>query len=59
VSNLSRMHFEQLASILKVQKADPYMIRAIAYFCANHNENFDYEKFYLASGLDDTTESLI
>ena len=53
------MHFEQLASILKVQKADPYMIRAIAYFCANHNENFDYEKFYLASGLDDTTESLI
>ena len=53
------MHFEQLASILKVQKADPYMIRAIAYFCANHNENFDYEKFYEASGLDDTTESLI
>jgi|TARA_R100000808_G_scaffold2093_1_gene8830 hypothetical protein len=50
---MSRKHFEQLASIMKVQKADPYMIRAIAYFCANHNENFDYEKFYEASGLDE------
>ena len=59
MSNLSRMHFEQLATILKVQEADPFMIRAIAYFCANHNEKFDYEKFYEASGLDDTTESLI
>jgi hypothetical protein len=59
MSNLSRMHFQELARILKVQKADPYMIRAIAYFCANHNENFDYEKFYEASGLDDSTESLI
>ena len=58
MSNLTRMHFKELARILKVQKADPYMIRAIAYFCANHNENFDYEKFYEASGLE-TTETLI
>jgi hypothetical protein len=49
--SLSRKHFEHLASILKVQEADPYMIRAIAYFCAEYNENFDYEKFYDASGL--------
>tara|TARA_R110002020_G_scaffold378150_1_gene589211 strand:- start:1929 stop:2063 length:135 start_codon:yes stop_codon:yes gene_type:complete len=34
-----------------VQEADPYMIRAIAYFCADYNDNFDYEKFYEASGM--------
>ena len=49
--SLSRKHFQELATILKVQEADPYMIRAIAYFCANHNENFDYENIYDASGL--------
>ena len=49
---MTRKHFKQLAQILKIQKADPYMIRAIAYFCAGENENFDYEKFYEASGLD-------
>ncbi len=49
--SMSRKHFEKLASIMKVQRADPYMIRAIAYFCAEQNENFDYEKFYEASGL--------
>ena len=54
MSNLSRMHFRELARILKVQKADPYMIRAIAYFCANHNANFDYEKFYEACGLEES-----
>ena len=48
---MSRKNFEKLASIMKVQRADPYMIRAIAYFCAEQNENFDYEKFYEASGL--------
>tara|TARA_Y100000310_G_scaffold202678_1_gene202921 strand:+ start:245 stop:406 length:162 start_codon:yes stop_codon:yes gene_type:complete len=51
--SLSRKHFQELATILKVQEADPYMIRAIAYFCANHNEQFDYGKFYEASGLKD------
>ena len=49
--SMSRKHFEKLASIMKVQRADSYMIRAIAYFCAEQNENFDYEKFYEASGL--------
>ena len=49
--SLSRQHFERLASILKVQEADPYMIRAIAYFCAEYNDNFNYEKFYEASGM--------
>jgi hypothetical protein len=48
---MSRKHFKQLAQILKIQKADPYMIRAIALFCAGENENFDHEKFYEASGL--------
>ena len=48
---MSRKHFKQLAQILKIQKADPYMIRALAYFCAGHNEHFNYEKFYEASGL--------
>ena len=50
---MTRKHFKQLAQILKIQKADPYMIRAIAYFCAENNERFDYEKFYEASGLND------
>ena len=50
---MTRKHFKQLAQILKIQKADPYMIRAIAYFCAGENENFDYEKFYEASGMTD------
>jgi len=49
--SMSRKHFEKLASILRVQRADPYMIRAIAYFCASENEKFDYDKFYEASGL--------
>ena len=48
---MTRKHFEKLASILKVQRADPYMIRAIAYFCAEQNPRFDHEKFYEASGL--------
>ena len=48
---MTRKHFKALASILKIQKADPYMIRAIAYFCAGENEFFDHEKFYEASGL--------
>tara|TARA_R100001443_G_scaffold30321_1_gene43923 strand:+ start:349 stop:501 length:153 start_codon:yes stop_codon:yes gene_type:complete len=48
---MTRKHFEKLASILKVQRADPYMIRAIAYFCAGENPRFDYDKFYEASGL--------
>jgi len=50
---MSRKHFKQLADILKIQNANPYMIRAIAYFCAGENENFDYEKFYEASGMTD------
>ena len=50
---MTRKHFKQLAQILKIQNADPYMIRAIAYFCAGENERFNYEKFYEASGLID------
>ena len=50
---MPRKHFKQLAQILKIQKAAPYMIRAIAYFCAGENERFNYEKFYEASGLND------
>ena len=50
---MTRKHFKQLAQILKIQKADPYMIRAIAYFCAGENERFDYAKFYEASGMVD------
>mgnify|MGYP001206989241 FL=1 len=48
---MTRKHFAKLASILRVQRADPYMIRAIAYFCAEQNPRFDYDKFYEASGL--------
>jgi hypothetical protein len=49
---MTRKHFEQIALILNVQKADAYLIRAFAYMCAQHNKNFDYDKFYKASGLD-------
>jgi len=50
---MTRKHFKALASILKTQKADPYMIRAIAYFCAGENEHVDHEKFYEASGMEE------
>ncbi len=50
---MTRKHFIKMASILRLHKADPYMIRAFAYMCAEENEHFDSEKFYEASGLTD------
>ena len=49
---MSRKHFRQIAQILKIQDAGPNMIRAFAYMCAEHNEHFDYNRFYEACGLD-------
>ena len=50
---MSRKHFRRIASILKLHKADAYLIRAFAYMCADENEHFDYARFYQASGLED------
>ena len=50
---MTRKHFIKMASILRLHKADPYMIRAFAYMCADENEFLDYEKFYEACGLKD------
>ena len=48
---MTRKHFIQIARILKTNKADPLMIREMANMCADNNEHFDRERFYIASGL--------
>jgi hypothetical protein len=48
---MTRKHFIQIARILNENKADPLLIREMANMCAEHNDFFDREKFYIACGL--------
>jgi|TARA_A100000164_G_C21336767_1_gene509117 Ca2+-binding EF-hand superfamily protein len=48
---MTRKHFEQIASILKENKADPLLIREMASMCASNNQYFDYDRFYTACGI--------
>lgn len=43
---LTRKHFQELAEILQINKADPLIIRDIADFCSSSNPRFDRSKFY-------------
>ena len=48
--SMSRMHFEQLADILARHGVNNVLIESIAKFCNEHNERFDIERFFEASG---------
>jgi hypothetical protein len=43
---MSRKHFDELATILNINEADPLIIRDIANLCANDNPRFSRSKFY-------------
>ena len=48
--SMSRMHFEQLAEILARHGVKDVIIEDIANFCNEHNERFDVDRFFEASG---------
>ena len=52
--SMSRMHFEQLADILVRHGVKNAIIEDIANFCNEHNERFDVDRFFEASGYTKT-----
>ena len=48
--SLSRMHFQQLADILAKHGVNNNIIEDVANFCNEHNERFDIDRFFEASG---------
>ena len=48
--SLSRMHFQQLADILAKHGVNNNIIEDVANFCNEHNERFDVDRFFEASG---------
>jgi|TARA_R100001244_G_scaffold108994_1_gene80686 hypothetical protein len=52
--SMSRMHFEQLADILSRHGVKNAIIEDIANFCNEHNERFDVDRFFEASGYTTT-----
>jgi hypothetical protein len=50
---MTRKHFRKIASILRERRADPMLIRDFATMCALENEYFDYDRFYIAAGLEE------
>mgnify|MGYP001192627472 FL=1 len=43
---LTRKHFQEIAEILHINKADPLIIRDMANFCSSSNPRFNRSKFY-------------
>ena len=50
---MTRKHFRKIASLLKARRADPLLIRDFAKLCASENMMFDYDRFYIAAGLEE------
>ena len=50
---MTRKHFRKIASILRERKADPLLIRDFARMCAGENQYFDWDRFYIAAGLEE------
>ena len=50
---MTRKHFRKIARLLKERRADPLLIRDFAKLCASENMMFDYDRFYIAAGLEE------
>tara|TARA_B100000287_G_C20530040_1_gene740446 strand:- start:722 stop:874 length:153 start_codon:yes stop_codon:yes gene_type:complete len=50
---MTRKHFEAIAHILKMHKANSKLIMDFANECDKHNDHFDLHRFLSASGYYD------